>query len=142
MQRSGRPPWLLTPDFEMTFFSFLVSISHLRISDGSEERCQFGVKGRALQLLKELSLTEIQSASGLEQLQGSGEGFVILWGPSCTRAPPFTWDGCAPRSLASCSRLGPSLRAKPTYPCTAWGSRGPWSGCWESWFLSQLSLCI
>lgn len=47
MQRIGRPPWLLTPDFEMTFFPFLVSISHLRKSDGLEERCQFGVKGRA-----------------------------------------------------------------------------------------------
>lgn len=49
-------PWLLTPNFERTFFSFLVLISHLCRSDGSEERCQFGVKGRALQLLKELFL--------------------------------------------------------------------------------------
>ena len=34
-------------------FFFWCQISHLCGSNGSEERCQFGVKGRALQLLKE-----------------------------------------------------------------------------------------
>lgn len=102
----GHP--LLTPDFGMTFF-FWCQISHLCGSDGSEERCQFGVKGRALQLLRAFSVTERQSASGMEQCQGFGEGPIISWRPSCPSAPSST------EALPPCGQLGPPFRAKSIF---------------------------
>lgn len=91
-EHGGRPSRLLTPDFGMPFFFFffLHQISHLCRSDGPEERCQFGVKGRADTAASQraFSITEIQSARGLEQCQGSPESSVTPWGPSC--APSST----------------------------------------------------
>lgn len=57
-------PWLLTPNFEMTFFPFWCQFPIYVDLMGQRKDASLGSKAELCSFSKSFSLTEIQSASG------------------------------------------------------------------------------